>query len=317
MDGILRGDIRGLWVICTNPAHSWINQHQCRDILDRLDFLVVQDMYRTTDTARLADLLLPAAAWGEKEGTFINSERRIGRIKKVHRAPGDSLSDFHIFKLVAHYWGCGQMFEKWQSPESVFQLLKQCTADQPCDFRGISDYAHLDMSGGIQWPYPTEQSRTQSTDSERRLFETGQFYHQDGRARLLYESPRPIVERTMSAYPLTLLTGRGSASQWHTQTRTGQSDVLRKLYPKKLFVEINPQDATEIGIQPNDTVFVESQRGRLRAKAVITRAVRAGQVFIPMHYHDTNQLTFSAFDPYSHQPAYKACAVRVTRGNVV
>ena len=105
--GIRDGEIRGLWVIATNPAHSWIDQGELREILGQLDFLVVQDMYHSTETARLADLLLPAAGWGEKEGTFINSERRIGLIKKVRRAPGQALSDFHIFKLVAHYYGCG------------------------------------------------------------------------------------------------------------------------------------------------------------------------------------------------------------------
>ncbi len=112
MEGVLRGKIKGLWVICTNTAHSWINQNLARDMLDRLDFLVVQDMYHTTETARMADLVLPAAGWGEKEGTFINSERRIGVTKKVRRAPGQALSDFSIFRLVANAWGCGEMFDK-------------------------------------------------------------------------------------------------------------------------------------------------------------------------------------------------------------
>ena len=125
LEGILRGEIRGLWVVATNPAHSWINQGMARDVLERLDFLVVQDMYHTTETAQLADLVLPAAGWGEKEGTFINSERRIGVVAKGGRAPGEALADFHIFKLIADYWGCGEMFREWESPEAVFQLLKQ------------------------------------------------------------------------------------------------------------------------------------------------------------------------------------------------
>ncbi len=108
-EGVLRGEIRGLWIVCTNPAHSWINQGQARDILKRLDFLVVQDMYHNTETAQLADLVLPAAAWGEKEGTFINSERRFGVVKPVSPAPGQALSDFRIFKLIAEYWGCGEI----------------------------------------------------------------------------------------------------------------------------------------------------------------------------------------------------------------
>jgi anaerobic selenocysteine-containing dehydrogenase len=111
MEGILSKKIRGLWVICTNPAHSWINQGQARDILSRLDFLVVQDMYHTTETAKMADLVLPAAGWGEKEGTFINSERRFSVLKKVSPAPGQALADFSIFRLIADYWGCGNLFK--------------------------------------------------------------------------------------------------------------------------------------------------------------------------------------------------------------
>ena len=124
LEGILREEIKGLWVIATNPAHSWINQRQAHDILGRLDCLVVQDMYASTETAQMADLVLPAAGWGEKDGTFINSERRIGTIKKVARAPGEALADFSIFKLVAEYWGCGEMFRRWESPEATFQILK-------------------------------------------------------------------------------------------------------------------------------------------------------------------------------------------------
>jgi len=333
IEGILRGKIKGLWVVCTNPAHSWINQNQARDILSRLDFLVVQDMYHTTETARMADLVLPAAGWGEKEGTFINSERRIGVIKNVKCAPGEALSDFRIFQLVAHYWGCGEMFAEWSSPEAVFQILKRCSAGQPCDITGIEDYAMLDRRGGIQWPFPDcgfriadcglklesvdggiPQSAIHNPQSnERRLFEVGQFYHADGRARFLFEDPRPLSEPPTKRYPFILLTGRGTASQWHTQTRTRQSSVLRKLYPLEPFVEVNPADARELRIAPNDRVIVESQRGRLTASAFLTPAVRPGQVFVPMHYEETNRLTDAVFDPYSKQPSYKSCAVRIFR----
>ncbi|MBC8133990.1 MAG: molybdopterin-dependent oxidoreductase, partial [Deltaproteobacteria bacterium] len=125
IEGILAGRIRGLWVIATNPAHSWINQEDLHQILERLDFLVVQDMYTTTETAERAHLVLPAAGWGEKEGTFINSERRIGVTKKVARAPGQALADFHIFRLIADAWGCGDLFADWKTPEDVFQILKR------------------------------------------------------------------------------------------------------------------------------------------------------------------------------------------------
>jgi assimilatory nitrate reductase catalytic subunit len=310
LDGILNGKIRGLWVIGTNPAHSWINQGQLHDILDRLDFLVVQDMYASTETAQLADLVLPAAAWGEKDGTFINSERRIGIVKKVARAPGEALTDFSIFKLIAEYWGCGKMFEEWKSPEAVFQILKRLSAGQPCDFSGIHDYAMLDEGRGIQWPYPVD---TASADLERRLFENGQFFHSDGKARFVWSEPRPMPETPDSAYPFLLLTGRGSAAQWHTQTRTSKSAVLRKLYPAEIYVEVNPRDASELKIKPGDWISVASQRGSLQAKAVIVHTMPPRQVFVPMHYATTNLLTDAVFDPYSFQPAYKACAVRIER----
>ncbi len=304
MEGILRGKIKGLWVICTNTAHSWINQNQARDILDRLDFLVVQDIYHSTETAQMADLILPAAGWGEKEGTFINSERRYGRVKKVRKAPGQALADFHIFQLVANYWGCGEMFARWQTPEAVFEILKELSQAMPCDITGIEDYRMLEEAGGIQWPLP-EGTPLEAT--ERRLFADGRFYHPDGRARFLAETPRGLSEPTSSHYPFVLLTGRGSASQWHTQTRTAKSAVLRKLYPQDPFIEINPADARALGVRPNQKVVVQSQRGRMSALAVLTHAVQPGQVFIPMHYEETNRLTDAVFDPYSKQPSYKSC----------
>jgi anaerobic selenocysteine-containing dehydrogenase len=166
MEGILRGKIKGLWVVCTNPAHSWINQNQARDILDRLDFLVVQDMYHTTETAERAHLVLPAAGWGEKEGTFINSERRFGVIKKVKKAPGHALADFQIFKLIAHYWGCGEMFQRWTDPAAVFEIMKELSRGRPCDISGIENYRFLEERGGVQWPYP---AATDDERQERRL----------------------------------------------------------------------------------------------------------------------------------------------------
>src|SRR5262249_41716426 len=161
-------------------------------ILDRLDFLVVQDMYHTTETAQRAHLVLPAAAWGEKEGTFINSERRIGLARKVRRAPGEALADFQIFRLVAEYWGCGAMCREWDTPANVFEVLKQLTAGQPCDITGIDGYAMLEFKGGLQWPCPAGSTNKQS---ERRLFEDGQFFTADRRARFICESPQPLPEQ--------------------------------------------------------------------------------------------------------------------------
>jgi assimilatory nitrate reductase catalytic subunit len=310
VERILAGEIRGLWVIATDPAHSWINQEDLLEVLGRLEFLVVQDMYTSTETARRADLVLPAAGWGEKEGTFINSERRIGVIKKVARAPGQALADFHIFRLVADAWGCGDLFTEWRTPEAVFQILKRLSKGRPCDFGGVEDYAALDRAGGIQWPFP-EGSGAAPASNERRLFEDGGFFTPDRKARLLFDEPRPLPEPTSPAYPLTLMTGRGSSSQWHTGSRTRKSAVLRRLSARQDYVEVNPDDARARGIATNDTCKVVSQRASVTVRAFVTRAVRPGELFIPMHGPTINKLTFAAFDPHSRQPAYKACAVNL------
>ncbi|AUX48519.1 nitrate reductase [Sorangium cellulosum] len=310
IEGILKGKIKGLWIIATNPAHSWINQEDLHELLGRLDFLVVQDMYATTETAERAHLVLPAASWAEKEGTFINSERRIGLVKKVARAPGQALADFSIFQLIAQYWGCGDLFKEWKSPEAVFQILKRVSKGQPCDITGIEDYAMLDERGGVQWPYP-EGATYES--NERRLFEDGQFYRPDQKAKFAFQPPRPLPEPTDEQYPFTLLTGRGSSSQWHTQTRTKKSPVLQRLYPKEIYMEISPVDAKKLGITANEWVVVASRRAEIKARAFVTNSVQPGEVFIPMHYEVTNKLTFPSFDQYSRQPSYKACAVKVRR----
>jgi anaerobic selenocysteine-containing dehydrogenase len=311
MEGILQGKIKGLWVVATNTAHSWINQADVQDVLGKLDFLVVQDMYSTTETAAFADLVLPAAGWGEKEGLFINSERRLGLIKRVARAPGQALADFSIFKLLAEAWGVGELFAEWSSPEATFQILKRLSAGRPCDMTGIEDYAQIDEMRGIQWPLPDGQSI--APGAERRLFEDGRFYHPDGKAKLIFEEPRKQPEPVDKNYPLLLLTGRGSSSQWHTGTRTNKSPVLRKLFSSSPYVEISPLDARVLEVEQNEWVVVESRRGQVTARAFVSHVVQPGQVFMPMHYAKTNQLTFAAFDPYSRQPSYKNCAVRIRR----
>lgn len=311
IEGVLSGKIKGLWVIATNTAHSWINQADLHDTLKRLDFLVVQDMYTTTETAERADLVLPAAGWGEKEGTFINSERRIGVIKRVSRAPGQALADFYIFKALAEAWGVAEMFEAWSSPEAVFQILKRLSKGLPCDFTGIEGYQQIDELGGIQWPLP--EGTTVDKGSERRLFEDGKYFTPNQRARLLFTDPTPMAELPNAKYPLLLLTGRGSSAQWHTETRTKKSEVLKKLHAGVPYVEVSPVDAKALNLGPAEWVRVRSARGEAVVKAFVTHVVQPGQVFMSMHHAETNRLTFASFDPYSRQPAYKGCAVRIER----
>jgi assimilatory nitrate reductase catalytic subunit len=335
IEGVARGAIKGLWVIATNPAHSWIGSDALAAALKKLEFLVVQDLYTTTETARQAHLILPAAGWGEKEGTFINSERRWGVVKKVARAPGQALADFLIFRLIARYWGCDDLFREWTSPQAAFQILKRLSAGRPCDITGIEDYRHLDASGGIQWPWSERQNEEckmgkgalggavsgdglvrlplDSPFKERRLFEDGKFFTPDGRAKFHFDPPGELPERPDAEYPFILLTGRGSSAQWHTLTRTNKSDMLRRLGPATLQVEIHPDDARRLGAKAGTRLRVVSRRGSIEAAALVTATVQRGQVFLPMHDAATNRLTLPVFDPHSRQPGYKFAAVRVER----
>ncbi len=309
LQAILAGEIRGLWVVATNSAHSWIHHQDFAEARAKLDFLVVQDMYTTAETARMADLVLPAAGWGEKDGTFINSERRFGRIRKVRRAPGQALSDLAIFRLLAKGWGF-DLLDGWKTAEDVFAVLKRLSEGRPCDVTGIDGYEALDAEGGIQWPHPAGSG---PPGRERRLFEDGVFFRPNGRARFCFDDPRPVPEPTDASHPFVLLTGRGSSSQWHTQTRTAKSPVLRKLSREEAYVEIHPEDARRLGITSEEKVCISSRRGSMEAVALVRETVPAGSLFVPMHYAATNRLTHPTVDPHSRQPAYKHCAVRLER----
>ena len=309
LSGIDRDEIRALWVIATNGGHSWCDQNRYRDRMDKLDFLVVQDLYGDTDTAQQADLLLPAAGWGEKDGTFINSERRVGVVKKVRQAPGLALSDFSIFRLLAKAWGCGEWVGRWESPEAAFELLKEVSRGRPCDLSGMGDYRQIDEAGGCQWP--VAESHRGRVNPQRRLFEEGRFFTEDQRANFVFDTIQPNPELPDDRFPLVLLTGRGSSAQWHTQTRTERSGVLRRLYPKGNYVELHPADAATRGIASGEQVLVRSRRAEIEVRAFLTPTVGEGQVFLPMHYPETNRLTLAAVDPHSRQPNYKACAVEI------
>lgn len=333
IDAIDRGEIKGLWVIATNPNHSWIAQSNFARIREKLDFLVVQDMYGSTETAQMADLVLPAAGWGEKDGTFINSERRFGTIRQVKPAPGQALTDYRIVQALADRWSGCDFIKQWPTPADAFQALKALSAGQPCDITGIRDHDQIEQAGGIQWPYPSESERSlpaptpagdtkridgeaddQATlpmSSERRLFSDGNYYHPSGKAKFLFDHPSPLAEPTDDEFPFILLTGRGTSSQWHTQTRTGKSKILRKLYPEECYLEIHPDDARERGILDRQPVTITSRRATITAQAYFAPTVQRGQVFLPMHYKEVNRLTHASFDPYSRQPSYKYCAVKI------
>ncbi|MEM8734540.1 MAG: molybdopterin dinucleotide binding domain-containing protein, partial [Planctomycetota bacterium] len=226
----------------------------------------------------------------------------------------EALADFQIFRAIAHYWGLQEEFKDWTSPEAVFEIMQELSKDQPCDITGIDGYTAIDAAGGIQWPWSeSDKQQNPSPETNRRLFADGQFYTADKRARLIVDDITPMPEPPCDQYPWMLLTGRGTVSQWHTQTRTSKSPLLRKLYPQECYIEMNRVDAERLGVANGDQVQLSSRRGQVTANVVITSTVRPQQIFMPMHYEETNQLTLPHFDPYSHQPSYKNCAVNIRR----
>jgi assimilatory nitrate reductase catalytic subunit len=313
VDGIVDGKIKGLWVIATNPASSWIDQSNFLAGLKNLDFLVVQDMYTTTATAQYADLILPAAGNAEKKGTFINSERRISVLNSPVSPPGEALADFDIFLKVAEKWGCAELLKEWQTPEAVFEIIKRTSAGMVCDISGIRDYAMLDEKHGIQWPYPKENP---DTASQRRLFGDAIFYHDDGKARFCFDPVAPVPEPVDEDYPLWLLTGRGTIFHWHTRTKTGKIEAFNRQYSSQPYILIHPDDAQQYDAEQEELVTVVSRHGKAEVQVRLSETMARGQVFISMHYQVTNQLTCPSFDPLSFQPSYKATAVRISKEGI-
>lgn len=310
LERIDQGQIKGLWIVCTNPAHSWIDRNNLVRILKKAEFVVVQDIFHDTQTAQLAHLILPAAGVGEKDGTLINSERRISPVRRILEPPGEALPDFEIFRRIAAAWGCENLFREWTTPEHVFQILKELSKGRPCDFSGIGDYAMLESSGGIQWPFPSD---TVLCSKERRLFEDGKYYHQDGKAHFMFEDIAEPPETLDSEYPFVLMTGRGSVSQWHTLTRSDKAPLLKRMSPDPDYAEINPSDAARLRLAADESVIIYSRRGEANVRVKITANIPAGQLFMPMHYHQTNNLTIASFDPYSKQPSFKYAAVNIRK----
>ena len=204
------------------------------------------------------------------------------------------------------------MFADWTHPEAVFEKMQAVSEGRPNDISGIQGYKQLDACGGIQWPWSSEDAaESETVPQQRRLFADGVFCHPDGKAKLIVDELAEMPESPDREYPFLLLSGRGTVSQWHTQTRTSKSKVLRKLYPQRAYIEINPVDAGQMGVANGDSVSVRSRRGMIEVTAALTPTVQPGQAFIPMHYDVTNQLTLRHFDPYSRQPSYKDCAVAI------
>jgi ferredoxin-nitrate reductase len=342
-----QGSISFLWISATNPAVSLPELARIRSILDNEDlFVVVQDIF-LTETAQYADVVLPAATWGEKTGTFTNADRTVHLSEKAAEPPGEAKSDLEIFLDYARRMDfrdkAGQPLIKWDDPESTFEAWKECSRGRPCDYTGLS-YDKLRGGSGVQWP-----CNDKHPDGTERLYADGNFntetdycetYGRDlltgaestemehralapaGRAFLLaarYQSPH---EEPEEEYPFSYTTGR-TVYHFHTRTKTARAPQLQAAAPDA-WVELSPADAESLRVEEGDVVRVESPRGRLEAKARIS-GIREGVVFAPFHYgyfdsdgldgrpRAANELTITEWDPASKQPLYKVGAVRVTK----
>jgi assimilatory nitrate reductase catalytic subunit len=308
IDGVLDGTIKGLWIIATNPPVSFPNRGRLERALGRLDLLVVQDGFETPTTA-LADVVLPAAIWGEKEGTYTNAERRVSRVRQVVSPPGEARSDFDIFLAAAETMGMREeLFPGWRGPEDAFVEWARVSAGRLCDYSGMT-WERIDEAGGVQWPCRPD---THGPAGTPRLYADARFPTASGRARLWCVSPAPISDAVTGGFPFLLNTGR-TVEHWHTRTKTGRVAVLEDLAPEG-WVEINPEDADRLGVRPGSRVRLSSRRGCVDGIPVrVTATVRQGEVFMPFHYDElcVNRLTVDEFDPISREPNYKQAAVHI------
>ena len=300
--------IRALWIIATNPIVSFPNLDVLKQGLETLDFLVVQDGFHPTPSSEFADLVLPAAIWGEKEGTYTNSERRVSKVNRAVDPPGEARSDFDIFLAIAEKMGCREeLFLGWATPRHAFDEWKRVSKGRLCDYSGLS-YELIEQHDGVQWPFPAGSLEVKTT----RLYEDGKFSTEDGKARLFCIEWTPFPEQPNREFPFVLNTGR-TVEHWHTRTKTGQVPILERMSPNA-WLEMNTRDAQALRLKPHDRVDVISRRGRVKnIELRVTEIVAPGQVFMPFHFAETNanQVTQSAFDPISREPNYKQCAVSV------
>jgi assimilatory nitrate reductase catalytic subunit len=312
-EAIHAGKIKAVWVMATNPAVSLPDAGRVREALERCPFVVVSDCVET-DTTAFADVKLPALAWGEKDGTVTNSERRISRQRALFPAPGQTRADWRIIADVAKAMGFDGF--GWASQASVFREWARLTAyentDRLLNLSGLSALTPEAYAGlsPVQWPVKSDGQGT------ARLFENGRFQTPDGRARMVPTRPRGPADAVDAAYPMSLNTGR-IRDQWHTMTRTGLAPDLCRHAPEP-FVEVHPADAEALGVKDGALTRVITARGEAVALAKVTDRQRAGGVFMPMHWTDafapsgkSNPLIAPNLDPTSGQPEFKHTPARI------
>ncbi|MGC9528875.1 MAG: molybdopterin oxidoreductase family protein [Limnospira sp.] len=311
--GLERGEVGLLWVAATNPAVSMPDLERTKAALMRSPFTVYQDAYYPTETAEYAHILLPAAQWGEKTGTMTNSERVVTLCPAFRNPPGEAKADWEIFAEVGRRLGFEKQFD-FADSAAVYREFVRLTRDRPCDLSGLS-HDRLKSSGPIQWPCP--ESEIEVNRTPKRLYTDFRFNTPDGRARFAACHARGLAEPPDRDYPLVLTTGR-LYGHWHTQTRTGHIEKIRKMHPEP-FIEIHPKDAKKLGIEEGNWVEVRSRRGAAFFPAKITKAIAPGTVFVPMHWGalwadraEANALTHPESCRDSKQPELKACAVQLS-----
>ena len=302
-----RGTLRMLWIAATNPAVSMPDLHQTKRALAAAEFVVVQDIYHPTETSQLAHLILPAAQWGEKDGTTTNSERMISYSPVFLEPMGEVRPDWWILAEVGRRLA-PELFP-WKTSGEVWDEFRLLTSGRPCDMAGVTR-ARL-TEAPLQWPCPTEDH-----PGTRRRYEDKLFPTPDGKARFHpwpYRAPR---EQTDHEFPLILMTGR-IASQWHSRTRTAKVAKLVCRDPEP-FVEMHPDDAGTRGIADGDFVHVSSRRGFVRVRARVATSVSRGSVFLPFHWGDSygsntaaNYLTNPVIGRIAKEPEFKYCAVEI------
>ncbi|EGT3602143.1 molybdopterin-dependent oxidoreductase [Clostridium perfringens] len=308
--GINKGEIKGLWVVCTNPRHSFSNNEEFKKAMKNLDFFVVQDIYEDTDSSKECDLYLPSVPAIKKEGFLINTERRLSAMVPVLEKEEDELSDYEIFLGIGEALGMGSLLDKWRTPKDAFNLLRECSKGMPCDITGVT-YERLRGSKGIQWP--CREGEELEAD-ERRLFEDGKYYTPSGKAKFIFEDVTENPNATNEEFPFNLNTGRGTVGQWHTHTRTREIQAVTNIVSQKAYVDINRKDAERLDIKENDEVLIHSSNGHTsKFIARLTDNLKEKDLYAPIHYIETNLLTPSVFDPYSKEPSYKTVQVNIEK----
>jgi formate dehydrogenase alpha subunit len=293
---IPEGKIKALYIVGENPVVSDPDSDHLVKAFQKLDLLVVQDIF-LTETARLADVVLPATTFAEKEGTFSNTERRVARVRQVIPPIGDSRPDWQIITELSRRLGYAM---DYANPEAIFEEIRQVTPS----YAGIT-YARLETEGGLQWPCPT-------TDHPGTVYlHKGQFAR--GKGAFFAIDHRDPAEMPDADYPLILTTGR-VLYQYHTGTMSRRAPGLEEKAPE-CRVEIAPGDAIDYGIGDGEPVRLRTRRGEIVARAQVSPKAVAGTIFIPFHYFEAsaNKLTIAALDPVAKIPEYKVCAVHIEK----